>query len=155
MARIKFYNIEQAEWEYADMAVQVGGDSADITISGTVSSYPTATDYQSATYTASKTMTELINKFNATGKVDIGGVLTNTEQGGTIIKVGAQCIYGTFVPYSVATTYQAILSHTIDNGADALLLKITDRANSVETNGWGLVVYQSGGSVYCEIETVM
>ena len=33
MARIKFYNIDQAEWEYADMAVQVGGDSADITIS--------------------------------------------------------------------------------------------------------------------------
>lgn len=152
MARIKYHN--GTSWVYADMAVQTG-ETPDITMSGTSSAYPTTSDYQSATYISTKTMTELINKFNATGKVDIGGVLTITEQGGTIIKVGAQCVYGTYVPYSVATTYQAILSHTIDNGVDALLLKITDRKNDVGEGGWGLVVYQSGGSVYCEIETVM
>ena len=152
MSRIKYHN--GTEWVYADMAVQTG-ETPDITMSGTSSSYPAASDYQSATYTSTKTMTELINKFNATGKVDIGGVITCNEQGGTIIKVGAQCIYGNYVPYSVATTYQSILTHTIDNGVDALLLKITDRANNISTGNWGLVVYQSGGSVYCDIETVM
>jgi len=152
MSRIKYHN--GTAWVYADMAVQTG-ESADLTISGTCSAYPTASDYQSASYTTTKTMTELINKFNATGKVDINGVLTLPNQDGTISKYGAQCIYGSFVPYNVATTYQAILSHTIDEDVDALLLKLTDRKNDVGEGGWGLVVYQSGGSVYCEIETVM
>jgi hypothetical protein len=83
MARIKFYNIEQAEWEYADMAVQVGGGSADITISGTATGDVTESANwvsPNATYTAVSTMADMLAKVQSKGTITFGGGLTKNTQ---------------------------------------------------------------------------
>ena len=91
MARIKFYNIDQAEWEYADMAVQVGGTPADITVSGTCASgeSPSQLHWAGATYTPNKPVADLITKVQASGgNLTFDGGLLYT---GESVFTGATC----------------------------------------------------------------
>lgn len=115
MARLKFYNIDQAEWEYADMAVNIptnasgitydntdsgltatnvqdaidevsssggGGGTGityDLTVSGTATGdCTTDTDWTGATWTANTEVSDMLDKIQTKGDIDIDGALTKS-----------------------------------------------------------------------------
>ena len=142
MARIKFYNIDQAEWEYADMAVQVGGDSADITISGTATGDVTEkTDWISATYVAKDTMANILAKVQSKGKIDFDGGLTKTVQS-----------YSQALPVPATNYYLPIVKWCGIVPAQAMAALASQVGITADGTTDGLIVHCSGPNASADYE---
>lgn len=157
MSRIKYHN--GTEWVYADMAVQTGGDSVDVTVSGTATGDVTeSANWQSpnATYTAVSTMADMLTKVQSKGKITFGGGLTKSPQSySQELPVPSTNYYLPIVKWCAVIPAQAIaqlaqsIGVTADGTTDGLIIKCSGLNASADYElDFDLVMCRtSGGTV--------
>ena len=148
-------------WIYGDKTSEGGGGggtSYDISVSGTFtqnSDNPSATDIGNATFTTSKTLSELIDKVETDGELSIGGCLkqeTSLYGQSGYTKCCALKITASAVCDETLTAFLAqAQSIPVDAGTKMIMCRVSDGAYDLTPPR--LIIYSYGGDVQLIVNT--